>query len=1037
MPGLIAFALRNRLLVLAMTLGLVGLGLWSMARLPIDAIPDVTNVQVQVNTNAPALSPLEVERQITLPVELAMFGLPQLEQIRSLSKFGLSQVTVVFEDGTDLYFARQQVQERLQMAREEIPDLLGTPEMGPISTGLGEIFQYAVVADSTSTVTATELRTIQDWIVALQLRTVPGVAEVNSFGGFEKQYQVLVRPEALIQYGITLEQVLDAVVANNINAGGGYITRGAEQLVVRGVGQVQDLDQIRNIVLTSRDGVPILVRNVADVEIGHTIRQGAVTKDGLGEVVTGIVMMRVGENARTVVADVRERFEAAKATLPDGVHLETFYDRTELVERTIGTVQRNLLEGAVLVIVVLFIMLGNLRAALIVALAIPLSMLFAFSAMVQTGIAGSLMSLGAIDFGLVVDGSVVMVENAMRRLSEPDHKAKGFLTRVRESCSEVARPILFGVGIIIVVYLPILSLQGVEGKLFRPMALTVVFALVGSLVLTFLLTPVLITLGLRGRIEEKDVWLMRRAKAIYAPALDWTLRHGRRVVIGAAVAVTAAVVALPFLGSEFIPRLDEGSFAIQVLRLPSVSLEESVRQSTVLETRLLEAFPDEISDVVSKTGRAEIATDPMGVNISDVLVVLHPQDDWVKVSTKEELERGMAEVLDAMPGMVYTFSQPIELRVNELIAGVRSDLAIKIFGDDLEVLQDRAAATVAAVSELKGATGFKAQQLTGLPQLEIVVRPEQLARYGINAADVMRSVEAIGGIIATTVLEGQRRFALAVRYPPSARTDPEAVAALLISAPGGQHVPLGQLADIAIVQGPSDLSHEDGSRLVIVEGNVRGRDMGSFVTDVQALFADGTIELPAGYRVDFGGQFENLERGTRRLALVVPLSLLLIFVLLFATFGTLRQAALVFTGIPLAAVGGVLALLLRGMPFSISAGVGFIALFGIAVLNGVVLVTYLNELRARGMPLAEVVREGGMTRLRPVLMTALVASVGFLPMALSHGSGAEVQRPVATVVIGGLVTATLLTLLVLPLLYFHIETRAARRGSLVDAKGTA
>jgi cobalt-zinc-cadmium resistance protein CzcA len=1037
MPGLIAFALRNRLLVIAMTLGLVGLGLWSMVRLPIDAIPDVTNVQVQVNTNAPALSPLEVERQITLPVELAMFGLPQLQQIRSLSKFGLSQVTVIFEDGTDLYFARQQVQERLQIAREEIPASLGTPEMGPISTGLGEIFQYAVVADSTSRMNATELRTIQDWIVALQLRAVPGVAEVNSFGGFEKQYQVLVRPEALIQYGITLEQVLDAVVANNINAGGGYITRGAEQLVVRGVGQVQDLDQIRNIVLTSRDGVPVLVRNVADVEIGHTIRQGAVTKDGRGEVVTGIVMMRVGENARTVVADVRERFEAAKTTLPDGVLLETFYDRTELVERTIGTVQRNLLEGAVLVIVVLFIMLGNLRAALIVALAIPLSMLFAFSAMVQAGIAGSLMSLGAIDFGLVVDGSVVMVENAMRHLSEPDHQKKGFLTRVRESCSEVARPILFGVGIIIVVYLPILSLQGVEGKLFRPMALTVVFALVGSLVLTFLLTPVLITLGLRGRIEEKDVWLMRRAKAIYAPALDWTLGHGRRVVLGAAVAVAAAVATFPFLGSEFIPRLDEGSFAIQVLRLPSVSLEESVRQSTVLEKRLLEAFPDEISDVVSKTGRAEIATDPMGVNISDVLVMLHPQNDWVKASTKEELERGMAAVLDAMPGMVYSFSQPIELRVNELIAGVRSDLAIKIFGDDLEVLQDRAAETVAAVSELEGATGFKAQQLTGLPQLEIVVRPEQLARYGINAADVMRSVEAIGGVIATTLLEGQRRFALAVRYPPSARTDPEAVAALLISAPGGQRVPLGQLADIAIVQGPSDLSHEDGSRLVIVEGNVRGRDMGSFVADVQALFTDGTIVLPAGYRVDFGGQFENLERGTRRLALVVPLSLLLIFVLLFATFGTLRQAALVFTGIPLAAVGGVLALLLRGMPFSISAGVGFIALFGIAVLNGVVLVTYLNELRARGMPLAQVVREGGMTRLRPVLMTALVASVGFLPMALSHGSGAEVQRPVATVVIGGLVTATLLTLLVLPLLYFHIESRAARRGSVGDAEETA
>ncbi|MGD9524819.1 MAG: efflux RND transporter permease subunit [Gemmatimonadales bacterium] len=1029
MHALIGFSLRNRLLILAMTGGLVGLGLWSMFRLPIDAVPDVTNVQVQINTNAPALSSLEVERQITLPVELAMFGLPELTTIRSLSKFGLSQVTVVFEDGTDIYFARQQVQERLQLARQEIPPSLGSPAMGPISTGLGEIFQYAVLADSGSEFDATELRTLQDWVVALQLRAVPGVAEVNSFGGFEKQYQVLVRPEALIQYGITLEQVLDAVAANNLNAGGGYIARGAEQLVVRGVGQVQDLAQIGSIVLTSREGVPVLVRDVAEVVIGHTIRQGAVSKDGEGEVVTGIVMMRIGENARTVVADVAERFEAAKATLPEGVRLEPFYDRTELVDRTIATVERNLIEGAALVVAILFLLLGNLRAALIVALAIPLSMLFAFSAMVKAGIAGSLMSLGAIDFGLVVDGSVVMVENTMRHLAEGDREPRGgFLLRIREACSEVARPILFGVGIIIVVYLPILSLQGVEGKLFRPMALTVVFALIGSLILTFLLTPVLISLGLRGHVEDKEVWLMRRAKALYMPALEWTLRHGRRVLLGAAVAVTAAIVTFPFLGSEFIPRLDEGSFAIQVLRLPSVSLEESVRQSAIVESRLLAAFPDEVREVVSKTGRAEIATDPMGVNISDILVMLHPREAWVRASTKEELERQMAEVLEVVPGLVYSFSQPIELRVNELIAGVRSDLAIKIFGDDLTVLQDKAAETVAAVSALPGATGFKAQQLTGLPQLEIVVRPEALARYAINAADVMRSVEAIGGAYATTVLEGQRRFALVVRYPPAARTDPEAVAALLVSAPGGERVPLGQLADIRITGGPSDVSHENGSRLVIIEGNVRGRDMGSFVADVEALFAEGAIALPPGYRVDFGGQFENLERGTRRLALVVPLSLLLIFVLLFATFNSLRQAALVFTGIPLAAVGGVLALLLRGMPFSISAGVGFIALFGIAVLNGVVLVSYMNELRAKGSPVGDAVREGGATRLRPVLMTALVAGMGFLPMALSHGSGAEVQRPLATVVIGGLITATLLTLLVLPLLYHRIETRFGRPG---------
>lgn len=1023
MRKVIAFALRNRLLVLALTGLLIGVGIWSMIRLPIDAIPDVTNVQVQINTNAPALSPLEVERQITLPVELAMFGLPNLEEVRSLSKFGLSQVTVIFEEGTDIYFARQQVQERLQEAREEIPEGFGTPEMGPISSGLGEIFQYTVEAAPGSNVDATELRTLQDWTIAPQLRGVPGVAEVNSFGGFAKQYEVLVRPDALVQYGVTLEEVMDAVAANNVNAGGGYITQGAEQLIVRGVGQVQDLAQIGSVVITSRGGTPVRVADVADVQIGHTIRQGAVTANGEGETVIGIVMMRMGENSRTLVDQVKERFASVGQSLPEGVQLRAFYDRTELVERTIGTVERNLVEGAVLVVVVLFLLLGNLRGALIVAAAIPLSMMFAFSGMLQAGIAGSLMSLGAIDFGLVVDGSVVMVENSMRHLGE--RGKKGFLRTVLDSCAEVARPILFGVGIIIVVYLPILTLEGVEGKMFRPMALTVVFALLGSLILTFLLTPVLISLFMRGKVEEKEVWLMRKAKAIYQPALTWTLARGKQVLIASAGLVVAAGVAIPFLGSEFIPRLDEGALALQVLRLPSVSLEESVRQSNVMEERLTTAFPDEIRDIVSKTGRPEIATDPMGVNISDVFVMLNPQDDWRRAGDKAELEELMTAELDKIPGLVASFSQPIELRVNELVAGVRSDLAIKIYGDDLEVLAESAEQTVAAVMGLEGATGFRAQQLSGLPQLEITVLPDQLARYGINAADVMRTVEAIGGAEATTILEGQRRFALAVRFPEAARSNPQAVASLLVSAPGGERVPLGQLARIEEIQGPSDISHEAGSRLVIIEGNVRGRDIGSFVADVQALFDDGTVVLPAGYRVDFGGQFENLERGTRRLMLVVPLSLLLIFLLLFATFNSVRQAALVFTGIPLATVGGVFALLIRGMPFSISAGVGFIALFGIAVLNGVVMVSYINELRDQGRPLEEAVREGGMTRLRPVLMTALVASLGFLPMALSSGSGAEVQRPLATVVIGGLVTATLLTLLVLPLLYLIVERRKA------------
>lgn len=1023
LKAIIAFALRNRVLVLALTGLLIGVGIWSALRLPIDAVPDVTNVQVQINTNAPALSPIEVERQITLPVELAMFGLPDLEEIRSISKFGLSQVTVVFKDGTDIYFARQQVQERLQQAREEIPEGFGTPEMAPISTGLGEIFQYSIEAGQMD---ATELRTLQDWIIAPQLRGVPGVAEVNSFGGFEKQYQVLIRPEALVQYDLTLKQVMDAVAANNVNAGGGYITKGAEQLVIRGVGQVQDLDQIRNIVVTSRDGTPVRVGDIADVVIGHTIRQGAVTKNGRGEVVTGIVMMRMGANSRTVVERVKERFAEVAKTLPKGVKLEAFYDRTELVDRTIHTVAKNLIEGAALVVAVLFLLLGNIRAALIVALTIPLSMLFAVSMMVKAGIAGSLMSLGAIDFGLIVDGSVVMVENSMRHLAERKEE-KGFLHTVLESCAEVARPILFGVGIIIVVYLPILALQGVEGKLFKPMAMTVVFALIGSLLLTFLLTPVLISLGLRGKIEEKEVWLMRHAKRLYRPALEWTLAHGRRVLVGAAALVAVAVAAIPFLGSEFIPRLDEGSFAIQILRLPSVSLEESIRQSTLVEKRLLAAFPNEIKDVVSKTGRAEIATDPMGVNVSDVLVTLRPREEWKRAETKAELEAQMAEELEKIPGMVFSFSQPIELRVNELIAGVRSDLAIKIFGEDMDVLKRLADDVVAAVSRLPGATGFKAQQLTGLPQLQITVLPDQLARYGINAAEVMETVQAIGGAQATTVLEGQRRFALTVRFAETARRNPETIRNLLVSAPGGERVPLGMLARVEEVQGPAEISHENGSRLIIVEGNVRGRDIGSFVRDVRQLFDTGRLGLPPGYRVEFGGQFENLERGTRRLMLVVPLALLLIFLLLFTTFNSIRQAALVFTGIPLATVGGVFALLLRGMPFSISAGVGFIALFGVAVLNGVVLVAYINELREQGLSLEEAVREGAMTRLRPVLMTALVASLGFIPMAISQGAGAEVQRPLATVVIGGLVTSTLLTLLVLPLLYLMFERNTAGR----------
>ncbi len=1016
---ILAFSLEQRLLVLALTGLLIGVGLWSAVHLPIDAVPDVTNVQVQINTNAPALSPVEAERQITFPIEIAMAGLPGVEEVRSLSKFGLSQVTVIFKDDVNIFFARQLVQERLQLAREEIPSGFGNPEMGPISTGLGEIFQYTVESPKQN---LTELRTLQDWVVKPQLRTVPGVAEVNTFGGFEKQYQILVRPEALVKYDLTLRQVFETVASNNVNKGGGYIVKAAEQFLIRGVGQVQSIDQIRNIVLASRDGTPVRVQDVADVEIGATIRQGAVTQDGKGEVVTGIVMMLMGANSRVVVDDVKARFASVQKTLPEGVVLKPFYDRTDLVKRTIQTVETNLLEGAALVAAVLFLLLGNIRAAIIVALAIPLSMLFAVSLMVKAGIAGSLMSLGAIDFGLIVDGSVVMVENSVRHLSERK-PGQNFLKTVLDSCAEVGRPIIFGVGIIIVVYLPILSLEGVEGKLFKPMAATVAFALVGSLVLTFTLTPVLVAFLLRGKLAEAENFFIRWVKKGYAPALDWCIGRKKPVIAAAVAAVLAALVTLPFLGSEFIPRLDEGAIAIQIKRLPSVSLEEANQHSTLVEKLLLEKFPDEIETVVSKTGRAEIATDPMGVNISDTFIMLKPREGWKRASSKPDLEAKIKEEVESIPGLAFGFSQPIELRVNELIAGVRSDIAIKIYGDDMEVLRQKADEVVAAVSRLPGASGFQAQQVTGLPALEIMVEPEQIARYGINSRDVMEVVEALGGLEATVVLEGQRRFALVLRFPEAVRRDKYTISNILVSAPGGERVPLGSLCKIEEIQGPAEISHENGSRLIIVEGNVRGRDIGSFVEDVRRIFEDGTVKLPVGYRPEFGGQFENLERARTRLFIVVPLSLFLIFLLLFTTFHSVRQAILVFTGVPLATVGGVFALLLRGMPFSISAGVGFIALFGVAVLNGLVMVSYINKLRQEGRSLPDSVREGALIRLRPVLMTALVASLGFIPMALSTGSGAEVQRPLATVVIGGLISSTLLTLLVLPLLYGIFERR--------------
>lgn len=1019
---LLTFVLEQRLLVVAMTCLLVGIGIWSAVHLPIDAVPDVTNVQVQINTAAPALSPLEIERQITTPVELAMAGLPDLEQVRSVSKFGLSQVSVVFHDGVNIYFARQLVQERLQQARENIAPGLGTPEMGPISTGLGEILQYYLDAPSMSLM---DQRTLQDWVIKPQLRTVPGIADVNSFGGVERQYQILVRPEALLKYGLTLRNVFESVTQNNSNAGGGYIVKSAEQYVVRGVGRVQTVGQISDIVLKSKDGIPVRVGDVADVSVGGALRQGAVSKDGKGEVVSGITLMLIGSNSRTVVEQAKERIAAIQKTLPDGVKLNLFYDRADLVNRTIRTVEKNLFEGAILVIVILLLLLGNVRAAIIVTLSIPLSMLFAVSLMVKFGIAGSLMSLGAIDFGLVVDGSVVMVENAIRRLGEKGRGGR-LIHEILEACSEVGRPIIFGVGIIIIVYLPILTLEGVEGKLFRPMALTVVFALIGSLLLTFTVTPVLMSLLLKAGHEEKEVFLVRRVKRLYEPVLKWCLANRKAVIAAAICAVLIGAVVAPFLGSEFVPRLDEGAIAIGLRRLPSVSLTEAIAQAQMLEKRLLEQFPDEIKTVVSKTGRAEIATDPMGPEMSDVFVELKPREQWKRVHSRAELEAAVADEARRIPGLTFTFSQPIELRVNELVAGVRSDIAIRIYGEDLDTLTREANEVLNAVQKFPGASDFKAQQVSGLPSIEVVVDQGAVARFGINSGDVMEVIEAIGGIQTSQILEGQRRFDLVIKLPESVAHDVKSISNLLVSAPHGERVPLGNLATVREIEGPAEISHLNGSRLIIVEGNVRGRDIGSFVSDVRKLFDDKKVMLPPGYRPEFGGQFENLERARTRLAIVVPVSLFLIFLLLFASFNSLRQALLVFTGVPLAAVGGIISLLLRGMPFSISAGVGFIALFGVAVLNGLVMVSYINNMRKEGKPLTEAVTVGAMTRLRPVLMTALVASLGFIPMAVSTGSGAEVQRPLSTVVIGGLVSSTILTLVVLPVLYEIFELRFSR-----------
>ncbi len=1029
--GIIRFAIKQRLLVMLMVAIMIGAGLYSFQRLPIDAVPDVTNVQVMVLTSAPALAPLEVERQITFPVEVAMSGLPNIAEIRSVSKVGLSAVTVVFEDSVDTYFARQLVAERLSQAREQIPASIGSPELGPISTGLGEIYHYEIKAVPGSGYDATSLRTIQDWNVRRQLLGVPGITEVVSMGGLEKQYQAQLDPAKLQAYGVTLHDVLEAIVRNNANVGGGYIEHGGEQYLLRGIGLAESADDIANVIVkTGKGGVPITVRDLGEVVTGATLRQGAVTADGQGEIVTGITMMLKGENSRTVVERVKERMTQIRKSLPKGVYVDSYYDRTELIDRTIRTVARNLIEGAILVIIVLILLLGNWRASLLVATIIPLSMLFAAILMRVFNVSGNLMSLGALDFGLIVDGAVVMVENAVRRRAEAQHSGKedSPVHTILGACQEVGRPVVFAVAIIMIVYLPILSLTGIEGKMFKPMALTVVFALTGSLILSLTYVPAAMTFILRGHLSEKESFIISRVKRWYGPALDLVRRHRIPALAVATALVVVSGFILPLLGSEFIPRLDEGVLLIGSRQMPSVSLAESTRNHTQIE-RVLHTFP-EVTRVVSRIGRPEVSNDPMSVDQADIYVTLKPPSEWTSARTRTDLIAKIEKALnEQVRGVAFSFTQPIEMRMSELIAGSRADVAIMLFGDDLDTLRKTADQIGRVIGKVNGAEDVKVEQVSGLPQLQVKPDRAAIARYGINVEDVNSLVESVvAGKEAGQVYEGEQRFNLVVRLNAQSGRDVEAIKNLMVAAPNGARIPLSQIADISVVEGPAQISREDTRRRISVELNVRGRDIGSFVKEAQDVI-DRQVKIPTGYYVTWGGQFENLQRATQRLLLVVPLALFLIFILLFSTFGSVKQSLLIYTGIPFAIVGGVLALALRGMPFSISAGVGFIALFGVAVLNGLVMVSYINSLREEGRSLADAVRLGAMIRLRPVLMTALVASLGFIPMAVATSAGAEVQRPLATVVIGGLITSTLLTLLILPTLYGWFERERTTKTS--------
>jgi len=1056
---ILSFSIQNHWLVIFAAIAVGTLGAWNFTRLPIDAVPDITNVQVQVNTVVPGYSPLEVEQRITFPLETAMGGLPKLDHTRSLSRYGLSQITVVFKDGTDIYFARQLVNERIQQAKDKLPPGVET-SMGPVSTGLGEIYMYSVEAKpgakrpDGSPYSATELRTIQDWIIKPQLRTVPGIVEVNTIGGFERQFHVLPEPAKLIAYRLTFRDVMAALATHNANVGAGYIERNGEQYLVRTPGQVNDLEGIRGIVVGSRGGVPIRIDDIAEVKEGPELRTGAATIDGK-EAVIGTAMLLIGENSRTAAQRVAARLAEIERSLPEGVVARAFYDRTKLVDATIRTVEKNLLEGALLVVVVLFLILGNFRAAFVTACVIPLSMLFTITGMVENHISANLMSLGAIDFGIIVDGAVIVVENCLRLLAEEQHRRGRVLNRqerfaaILAGSREVIKPSLFGTLIIGVVYLPVLTLTGVEGKMFTPMALTVLLALTGAAIASMTLVPAAVALLVTGKVAEKENLFMRAALRLYAPVLDQAIRLRVAVVGLALLLVAMSGVATSRMGGEFIPSLDEGDIAMHAMRIPGTSLSQSVQMQEAVEKAVLE-FP-EVKEVAGKIGTAEVATDPMPPNVADTFILLKPKSQWPDPNRpKADLVAAIEKRVSDVPGNNYEFTQPIQMRFNELISGVRSDLGIKIFGDDLDTLLSLANKVQSVVQRVPGAADVRAEQVSGLPMLTVKPSRAALARYGVTLAELQEVVEiAVGGKEAGLIFEGDRRFDIVVRLPEHLRVDLEALASLPIPVPlaaatagdtgrraivqtgsgaAAPYVPLAAVAAIEAAPGPNQISREDGKRRVVVSANVRDRDLGSFVSEVQRQVTE-QVKLPPGYWIGWGGQFEQLVGASQRLAVVVPVALLLIFALLCMSLGSMGDATLVFSGVPLALTGGIAALALRDIPLSISAGVGFIALSGVAVLNGLVIISFIQRLRAEGLTIDQAVRTGATKRLRPVLMTALVASLGFVPMALATGAGAEVQRPLATVVIGGILSSTLLTLVVLPALYalFHRDRIPARQ----------